>query len=143
MEGWFSGDILHFKIQYMETLKKVLLLIILALFTFWIAVKLNSFNSSKSQFVEFEEVLFPLKKNLDPKTKVSFYNPDDITEFFYRAQFNLAPVIIERNSTNDTLIFFCENVKMHYTDTSFMVNYQKHAYYKNERFTAVLLIKQQ
>jgi hypothetical protein len=89
----------------METLKKVLLLVILALFTFWIAVKLYSFNSSKSQFVEFEEVLFPLKKNLDPKTKVSFYNPDDITEFFYRAQFNLAPVIIERNSTNDTLIF--------------------------------------
>lgn len=125
----------------METVKKMLLLVVLALFTFWIAVKLYNFNTSKSQFVEFEEVLFPLKKNLDPKTKVSFYNPDDITEFFYRAQFNLAPVIIERNSTNDTLIFFCENVKMHYTDTSFMVYYRKLGYYKNERFTAVLLIK--
>ncbi len=32
---------------------------------------------------------------------------------------------------------------MHYTDTSFMVNYQKLGYYKNDRFTAVLLIKQQ
>ncbi len=142
MEGWCQSNLLHFKIQFMEKVKKVFLIIILFLFSFWLAVRLYNLYNSKSQFVEFEQVLFPIKKNLDPKTKVSFYNPDDITEFFYRAQFNLAPIVLERNCKNDTLIFFCENVKMHYVDTTFMDKYKKIEYCRNERFTAVLLIKQ-
>lgn len=127
----------------METLKKLLQFFVLFVFVFWISVKLYHFYISKSQFVEFEEVLFPIKKDLNSKTKISFYNPDYITEFYYRAQFNLAPVIIEKNFNNDTLIFFCENVKLQYTDTTFMVNYKKKGYYKNERFTVMLLIKLQ
>lgn len=125
----------------METLKKVFQFVVLAAVSSLIAFKLFNFYKSKSQFVEFEEILFPIKTILNPNTKISFYNPDNITEFFYRAQFNLAPFIIERNSNNDTMIFFSENVKMPYTDTSFMINYKKISYHKNERFTAILLKK--
>lgn len=124
----------------METVKKVFIIVFLLLICFWIFIKLKNFSKSESQFAQFEQVLFPMKDHLNSKTNVSFYNPDDITEFFYRAQFNLAPIVLERNQKRDTLIFFCENSKMPYTDTSFMAGYNKVKYCRNDRFTAVLLI---
>ncbi len=127
----------------METLKKIFIFALIILMTFWLIVRLKNFKYSTSDTAMFEEVLNPLNEKLKPSTKVSYFNPDNQVYFFYKTQFCVIPVVLERNGNRDSLIFFCENKNLQYTDTSFFANYNKIASYKNSRFTVFLLIKNQ
>jgi len=120
---------------------KFLLILILV---FLVYSNFNNFlRISKKQppFEKLEQCLSPFKKMIKPNAYITYKSNSNSLENYYLTQFILAPIILDNNGNEDTILYI-KDLKIKNSNDSIYIKNDKVVFsFKNDNFHAFMLIK--
>ena len=120
---------------------KFLLLLILA---FLLYSNFNNFiRISKKQppFEKLDQCLSPFKKMIKPNGYITYKSNSNSLENYYLTQFILAPIILDNNGNEDTILYIKDLKIKNSNDSVYLKNNKIVFSSKNDNFHAFMLIK--
>jgi uncharacterized protein YehS (DUF1456 family) len=120
---------------------KFLLISILA---FLLYSNFNNFlRISKKQppFEKLDQCLSPFKKMINSNGYITYKSNSNSLENYYLTQFILAPIILDNNGNEDTILYIKDLKIKNNNDSIYLKNNKVVFAFKNDNFHAFLLIK--
>lgn len=103
----------------------------------------NFIRISKKQppFEKLEQCISPFKKMIKPNGYITYKSNSNSLENYYLTQFILAPIILDNNGNEDTILYIKDLKVKNSNDFIYIKNNKVVFAFKNDNFHAFILIK--
>jgi hypothetical protein len=96
----------------------------------------------KTMVNDLEEIMLPIKSSISLNSIISYKSNNPTYELYYRTQFVMAPIIVENNETNATILLVEDLNIQKPIDFSNANEYKTIQSYTNKKFKVLLLKKE-
>jgi len=116
-----------------------LIIVFIAALLVWKSIHITR---EKSGFTDLRLVLLPIRSSISLHSNLSYISNDTSTKMYYRAEFVMAPIIIDSCKKNDTVLKVENLVIGNAADTSNLKNYKILQDFSTKKLKAYLLVKE-